>query len=51
MVTSDGGGTLTVLLKVSAINPVYIVGLSRGNPQCHCDTPLHTVVNIKLYGL
>lgn len=33
------GGPLTVSLKVSSINPARIVGLSRGNPQCHCDTP------------
>lgn len=45
---AEGGGTLTVLLKVQAINFIYIVGLSRGNPQCHCNTPYTwTVVNNK----
>nr|KAF7430083.1 hypothetical protein H0235_006481 [Vespula pensylvanica] len=33
------GGPLTFLLKVSLINPAHIVELSRGNPQCLCDTP------------
>ncbi|KAI4497271.1 hypothetical protein M0802_007755 [Mischocyttarus mexicanus] len=33
------GGPLTFLLKVSLINPAHIVELSRGNPQCFCDTP------------
>jgi hypothetical protein len=35
----EAGVALTVLLKVSAVNPGGIVRHSRGNPQRFCDTP------------